>query len=206
VSKLSGTSPRGSFRDRPSRPTAGFTLLETGLALLALGLIAYIATAQLRKYQHRAHRDQFIADLRTLATAFQTFHIQTGDWPAATNPDAPMPHGLETVLASTAWLTGPPFGGAYAWTPPGRTITDKDPGKDLSQKEAVPKADEKEPAKTPPPAGAIVVTAFSPGPPLALTDDDLRYIDAKLDDGNLATGRFRTGFNRWPVYSVAPRP
>jgi hypothetical protein len=175
-----------------------------GLALLAFGLIAYIAAAQLRKFQHRAGRDRFVADLRTFATAFENFHAKTGDWPAATNPDAPMPRGMETVLASTPWLSGPPFGGAYAWMPPVRTTTDKDPGQDLSQKEAEPKTDEKEPAKTPVPAGAIAVTAFSPGPPLSLTDEDLRYIDTKLDDGNLATGRFRIGFNRWPVYSVSP--
>jgi hypothetical protein len=54
--------------------------------------------------------------------------------------------------------------------------------------------------------GIIAITAFSPKAPLALTSKDLLYIDSKLDDGNLATGRFRTGFNGWPVYRVGPSP
>ena len=52
--------------------------------------------------------------------------------------------------------------------------------------------------------GAIIVTAFFPQAPLALSRADLLRIDAQLDDGNLATGRFRTGFNGWPVYTLEP--
>jgi len=37
---------------------------------------------------------------------------------------------------------------------------------------------------------------------LQLTPDDLIAIDRELDDGNLATGNFRTGFNGWPVMLV----
>jgi len=50
--------------------------------------------------------------------------------------------------------------------------------------------------------GAVTLTAFSPSFPLTLVESDLIYIDRKIDDGNLATGRFRTGFNGWPVYLV----
>ena len=54
--------------------------------------------------------------------------------------------------------------------------------------------------------GGILVTAFSPGFPLALTRAELREIDRRLDDGNLGTGRFRSGFNGWPVYQVEEKP
>jgi type II secretory pathway pseudopilin PulG len=171
------------------RRIGGFTLFETGLALLALALAAYIALAEVGKFQHRAQRDQFVADLRSLATAFETYRAQKGEWPAATNAEARIPRGMESALANSPWLAGPPFGGTYDWVPPARTsANDKNAPKDRV------------------PAGMIAITAFSPGLPLALSDEDLRYIDRKLDDGNLATGRFLTGFNRWPIYLVSPRP
>lgn len=50
--------------------------------------------------------------------------------------------------------------------------------------------------------GAIALTAFSPNPPLRLTRADMAYVDRQIDDGNLASGRFRAGFNGWPVYTL----
>lgn len=54
--------------------------------------------------------------------------------------------------------------------------------------------------------GAVVLTAFAPAFPLELTRADLLAIDRRLDDGDLATGRLRTGFNGWPVYYVGDNP
>lgn len=54
--------------------------------------------------------------------------------------------------------------------------------------------------------GAVVLTAYAPAFPLKLTRADLVAIDRRFDDGNLATGRFRTGFNGWPVYLVGENP
>ena len=48
--------------------------------------------------------------------------------------------------------------------------------------------------------GVVTLTAFVPQFPLTLTRADLQRIDRLIDDANLATGRFRTGFNGWPVY------
>lgn len=53
-------------------------------------------------------------------------------------------------------------------------------------------------------APALAITAFVPDAPLACSRRDLQRIDRLLDDGNLATGRFRTGYNGWPVYLLAP--
>ena len=77
------------------------------------------------------------------------------------------------LRSAPAWTQGSPFGGEYGWTAPA-------PGR----------------------PGRITLTAFAPNLPLTLSPADLRYIDARLDDGNLAGGRFRTGFNGWPVYLV----
>lgn len=210
--KLPPPCPAACVR-RPAfglRRVGGFTLFEVGLTLLALALAGYIALGEVRKFQHRSQRDQFVTELRGLATVFETYHAQKGEWPAATNPEVRTPRGMESVLANTHWRVGPPFGGNYDWfLPPARTTAaENDPTKPVEarDREAVNLADAKDAAKSPVPAGMIAVTAFAPNPPLSLTEEDLRYIDAKLDDGNLATGRFRAGFNRWPVYSIGPSP
>ncbi len=54
--------------------------------------------------------------------------------------------------------------------------------------------------------GAVVLTAYAPAFPLSLTRADLLEIDRRMDDGDLATGRLRTGFNGWPVYFVGDNP
>ncbi len=54
--------------------------------------------------------------------------------------------------------------------------------------------------------GLVVLTAFSPSFPLELTRADLLEFDRRIDDGDLSTGRFRTGFNGWPVYQVGDKP
>jgi hypothetical protein len=157
-------------------------------------LLAYIGISEFRKYQHRAHRDQFVGELRTLAAAFESHHAQHGVWPAGTNAESRLPKGMEAALAKTRWLAGPPFGGSYDWIPLGQT----------PPRAATPPAKQGDDApKSASPGGLIAVTAFSPLSPLALSRRDLLYVDGKLDDGNLSTGRFRTGFNGWPVLQVS---
>lgn len=202
---------RPTYRPRrfafPQRPERGFTLLGAFLALVALALAVSIALGEVRKFKHRAHREQFITDLTTLAAVFEKYRKEKGDWPAGTHAELRVPRGMETVLADTAWPAGPPFGGTYDWIPPlvpppPPPPPPPDPNAPARPADVVTKP----PVKTPARPGLITVTAFSPAPPLALTDEDMRYIDQKLDDGNLATGRFRAGFNGWPSYAVDPAP
>jgi type II secretory pathway pseudopilin PulG len=185
------------------------------LATSALALAATIAISEVGKYRARAQRDQFVADLREIEAAFKAYHSLKGTWPPATNPDIRTPLGMESALAATRWLAGPPFGGTYEWQLPPRPAPP--PIKeDLADKPAMADrpAISANATPTPSPAttpaanagGLIAITAFSPKAPLALTAKDLLYIDSKLDDGNLATGRFRAGFNGWPVYQIAPSP
>jgi type II secretory pathway pseudopilin PulG len=187
----------------------GFTLLDVALGLLALALALSITVAEFGQLRHRRQRDQFATDLRALAGIFENYRAQKGEWPAATNPDLRIPPGMESVLAATPWVAGPPFGGAYDWVPPARPAPPAvDPADAVADKVAltVPPPAANEPAReaAPKPAapGVISITAFSPSPALSLTAEDLRYLDARLDDGNLATGRFRVGFNGWPVYQL----
>jgi len=205
---------RPAFRVRrvPScfRSTRGFTLLDAGLGLLVFVLAVYVTASEISRMQHRRQRVQFVTEVRSLAAIFENYRTQKGEWPAATNADLRIPPGMEAALANSRWLPGPPFGGTYDWMlPPGPLVVPKDPPPPAADKEATPAGPiatsepPKESAPNPMP-GFIGLTAFSPEPPLALSIEDLRSIDAQLDDGNLATGRFRTGFNGWPVYQVNP--
>ena len=81
-------------------------------------------------------------------------------------------------LAGTAWPGPSPFGGHYGWMPP----------------------------KGPEHPGAVSLTAFVPDLALELSHADLLELDRAIDDGDLATGRLRAGFNGWPVYLVEDKP
>jgi len=81
-------------------------------------------------------------------------------------------------LREAGWSDGPAVGGEYGWVPP-------------------------DAAGRP---GQITLTAFSPHFPLDLTRRDLLALDRRIDDGDLATGRLRTGFNGWPIYLVGEKP
>lgn len=152
----------------------GFTLVEMSLALLLLLLGAWLALLLLGRGVHHVRLGRFADDLQRFATAFKDHHRQRGAWPASTPGDGVVPRGMETVLRDTRWAEGSPFGGAYGWIAPTRAA----------------------------PPGRITLTAFAPALPLKLTPADLREIDRRLDDGDLTTGRFRAGFNGWPVYQV----
>lgn len=185
-------------RTTPAFPgrSRGFTLVQLLLAVLCLGLAGYIAISEIRKFVHHSQREAFVTELQQVAAAFEEYRNQNGEWPPATGGEIVIPRGMESALANTHWLSGFPFGGGYEWVPPPPP---------MSATGALPIADAPAVATTepPPPAPAyIAITACTPRPPLALTPADLLYIDGKIDDGNLSTGRFRTGFNGWPVYQV----
>ncbi|MSU50997.1 MAG: hypothetical protein EXS37_18215 [Opitutus sp.] len=190
----------------------GFTLLDVVLALLCLGLAAYIAISEIGKIRHRAQRDDFVTELRQLASAFESYRSQSGEWPAATGGEIVIPRGMESALAKTHWLAGLPFGGGFEWVPPPAAppppppppapllIQDTPALPDAPAAPAPPAQPVREP--TPAPPAMIAITACTPRPALTLSQADLLYIDSKIDDGNLSTGRFHTGFNGWPVYEI----
>jgi type II secretory pathway pseudopilin PulG len=163
----------------------GFTLIDTGLLVLCLGLAGFIAVSEIGQLRQRMKRDAFVTDLRQIASVLEKYHAQKGEWPSATSPENRIPRGLEAELSQTRWSAGSPFGGTYQWVPPAKAA-----------------ADASEPKAAAP--GLLCVTAFSPDRPLALTRAGLREIDQKIDDGNLGTGRFQSGFNGWPVWQVSP--
>jgi hypothetical protein len=153
-------------------------LLLEALVLLLAGGLALTGMDRLRQRQNRA---DYIRDLREISAVFEDYHRQNNRWPASSSAEIALPPGLARALAATAWSKGSPFGGSYAWVAP-----DPAAGHDLARSWGG--------------RGAVTLTAFVPQLPLLLTRADLLRIDRSIDDANLATGRFRTGFNGWPVF------
>jgi hypothetical protein len=158
----------------------------TDLLLLSLvGLLIVAAgTATMREQAHRAARDRVAKNFTAGATAFRAYIEQNGNAPATGNTGE-VPTGMASFFGSLDWSVPSPVGGAFRWVAAPDTKPDTVP---------------------PIRGGVITLTAFPPGLPLTLTAEDLLVIDRQIDDGNLATGNFRTGFNGWPVLSVQVSP
>lgn len=165
-------------------PRGGFARLDMVLSVSAFVLATGLGLLLLGQFQQRRRCDHLIAELREFSAVFQN-SIQPDSGLVAGGDDTALPAAIEGRLRATNWFKGSPFGGNYGWVAeyPARLPDRKRPG-----------------------TGAIALTAFAPSFPLSLTPSELQYIDATLDDGNLAGGRFRTGFNGWPVYFVGEKP
>ena len=181
MSPLGKTSPCPDPRPRRRRRQRGFTLLDVGLGVLSLSLAAVLAFTSSVRRQQAARCVKLGEELRTFAAAFQDFALERSARPPSSLDEHVIPVGMEPFLRDTPWTAETPVGGHYRWTETPAEAKDNANGEIL---------------------GSIMVTAFSPEPPLALTPADLHRIDVLIDDGNLATGDFRAGFNGWPVFLV----
>jgi hypothetical protein len=172
---MNGPRKAGAMAGR-QQPCRGSIAIEFALGLLILALATWLAIEVLVRV--RQHRDaaQFTSDLQRIAEIFERHPPIVIDPQRGAGRSHALPPGLVHALRETLWHKGPPFGGNYEWVPP-----------------ATGRASRR---------GAIAVTAFSPAFPLKLSRADLLRIDRELDDGRLETGRFRTGFNGWPVYDL----
>ncbi|MCF7688996.1 MAG: hypothetical protein K9M98_15370 [Cephaloticoccus sp.] len=182
-------SPRQKTPRTTSRALApanrGFAIAEVLLALLVLILAGGLLLTLLARSRQQQKCDAYIADLQNFSATFFKISRDHQQWPASTASGQNFPPKLLTALADTSWSEQSPFGGSYAWI-------NTTPGDASGSDPVMPGARR----------GMIILTAFSPSFPLDITQSDLRYIDHKIDDGNLQTGKFHTGYNGWPVYEV----
>jgi hypothetical protein len=160
----------------------GVTLPDLGLALISLLLVGILAVTTILQRQHAARITRVAGELQAFSRAFQEFTAQHTSAPPSTNEDQVVPAGMETLLHGTTWTEETAVGGHYRWT------------------QAVP--DPKEQSDERRALGTLSITAFMPDQPLSLTLQEMRRIDELIDDGNLATGNFRSGFNGWPAFTV----
>jgi hypothetical protein len=133
-----------------------------------------LASTLFIRLRQNARNEHFAADLLARSAALEEYHNKTGRWPAAAW-EGGAPAGINAYLSGIVWSEESPLGGHYVWAPP----AGREPG-------------------------LLSVTAFDSDAPLKASPPDLRAIDIALDDGDLGNGRFRTGFNGWPVWRVGP--
>ncbi len=186
---VAGENPPAPPRQPPAAPAPELPrpVIWTMPDLLLVGLVVVLALAAavstVQRHRHRALVDRLTEDLKLSAAGFRAHIQETGTAPADTVAGL-APSGLGDHLKGVNWKLPTPVGGFYRWT----NIPMTETGQML------------------PPGGTISVTAFSRDTELNLTRDDLLELDRRLDDGNLQTGNFRTGFNGWPVLTVRPQP
>ena len=149
-------------------------MFEVLLVSVVLAVGVYVGISFAARWRQHALADRSATEILRLTAALETHRRQLGKWPPAAL-EGEVPAGLAAFLGAGKWPATTAVGGRYVWTPPTAR------------------------------GGAMLgITAFSPDAPLAARPADLRAIDALLDDGNLATGRFRAGFNGWPTWRVGP--
>ena len=152
--------------------TGAFTLVEIMVVVVIIGLLAAMGLPALRRVKMRSQASAVQNDLRTFSTAFITFNLQNGHWPANADPRE-VPPEMGNALTNNFTLKSP-IGGYYKWN------------YDVSADGVDAKA-------------AIVIIGDAGNP---VSDDaELRLlIDRQLDDGNLDAGNVQVGSTGSLVY------
>lgn len=151
-----------------------FTLVEVMVVVVIIGLLAAMALPTYRIVTMRSKTTAVVNDLRTFSTAFVTYNLQNGRWPADTAP-AETPVEMAGALPVGFGLKTP-IGGEYEWD------------NDVSTNGFYTKA-------------AISIQSVTDNP---MTDDVelLEMIDKQMDDGDLSTGNVRLGSGNTLVYII----
>src|SRR5688500_17249912 len=165
------------------QPKAIWSLWDISLIGFVVLIAVTAALIALRQYQHRRVIERVVGELRSATPAFREYIQEHKTAPEPAN-FGEAPKSATPFLAQLNWGQPTPVGGFYRWL--GSTEKKSKPGDVIS--------------------GRIGIAAFSPAPPISLTDADLLEIDQRIDDGDLAAGDFRIGFNGWPVLTVRSIP
>ena len=169
--------PRLPGHDIPASQR-GFTLVEIGIVVIIIGLLAALAIPGTRSVQRRANYARVMSDFRIFAGAFQHYASENGSkWPAdQASTSTVLPPAMAGYLRGSNWDRPTPFGGYYNWD------------YNITHQGRVVKA-------------AIAIYAQT-GAPVTDTQAQLLEFDKKYDDGNLSTGSFQIGFQNCPLYII----
>lgn len=162
--------PLGRSRHR----IRAFTLVEIMVVVVIIGLLAAMGLPAYRRVTLRSKATAVQNDLRAFSTAFITYNLQNGRWPADLGP-AQSPPELQNALPNN-FTQKSPIGGFYKWN------------YDVSADGITAKA-------------AIIIQSDTDNP--VSDDEELRLlIDRQMDDGVLATGNIQVGSTNSLVYII----
>lgn len=154
--------------ERPcSAEVAGFGLLELTIVGAVIGILAVICIPMIQEALRRTHDTQFCNNLRILTDGVVgPYAMEHGDYP----PDEPpgvLPPALKDYLPRKFdWSKPTPIGGKWDWN--------RAPERNSVSSECY-----------------ASLGVYSP----ERTSIQMAEIDRRIDDGDLATGRFRAGTN-----------
>ena len=163
------------FSVRRELRTRAFSLVEIMVVVVIIGLLAAMALPAYRQVTLRSKASAVGNDLRTFSTAFITYNLQNGKWPANGDP-AVIPPELVNALTNNFTLKTP-IGGVYRWS------------YDASADGITAKA-------------ALIIQTESADNMVSDDTDLWLMIDRQLDDGNLNTGNLQVGSTNSLVYII----
>lgn len=144
------------------------------VVVVIIGLLAAMGLPAMRRVTMRSKASAVENDLRTFSTAFITYNLQNGSWPADVAAGQ-IPPELQTALTNNFSLKSP-IGGLYKWN------------FDVSADGITAKA-------------AILIESDTNNP--VSDDEELRLlIDQQMDDGNLNSGNIQVGSTNSLVYII----
>ena len=167
----------------PRPANRAFSLVELMIAVLIISLLFLMGVPTYQRIQRKTRATAIANDLRVFGSAFQTNTHEKGTWPPEAAPGV-IPTGISVQeIQSDKWQNATPIGGHFDWeynqVHPGGTS----PGGKWH--------------------AAIAISSTS-GSSVLLDADLMQAIDAELDDGDLTTGNFRSGFGDVPIYILEP--
>jgi type II secretion system protein G len=114
-----------------NRRGGGFTLIELLIVIAIIGILAAIAIPNLLNALQRGRQKRTMADIRTLATAIESYNVDNSSYPAAitcpgpsvlpANPPTPITSASFAVLRPT-YIAMPPY--VDGWRNPLRYAAD----------------------------------------------------------------------------------
>ncbi len=161
-------------RDLARRRQRGFSLVELGIVVLIISILAALAIPTFKRITLEARASTVMNDLRVFSDAYQNYVHEKGDWPPGSGVPGQFPDGMEGYLGQTSWTRVSPIGGSYTWDPNSTQSGER--------------------------YRAVIVIATDGDNKVTIDRNQLLEIDRKIDDGNLDTGTFRLGYRNYPIY------
>ena len=161
-------------RIAPPAASRAFTLVEVCVVVFIIGMLAAAALPAFKRVGQKARVSAVANDIRVFTTAFQTYNLQNGRWPADVGPRV-MPPVMVGALPN-AFVNTTPIGGNYDWD------------QNVAPNGFLTKA---------------AITLLTQGTNRVSGDVALlTAIDQLLDDGNLRTGNVRLGSTNGLVFII----